>query len=82
MKENQTMSQMVIPRRNLIQMKITTGVIILIQMRNMTGAIVLIPMRNMTGVKEMIMIKTQRLIVMMMGKSRLIIMRIVMMMRI
>jgi len=70
MKEKRKMNQMVMVRRNLIQMKI------------MIGVIILIPMKNMTGVKKMIMIKTQHLIVMMMGKPHLIIMRIRMMRRI
>jgi len=82
MKEKRKMNQMVMVRRNLIQMKIMIGVIILIPMKNMTGVIILIPMKNMTGVKKMIMIKTQHLIVMMMGKPHLIIMRIRMMRRI
>jgi len=74
MKVNQIMSQMVILRRNLIQMKITTGVIALILMKITIGVIALILTKNMTGVKNMIMMRKQHLIVMMMGKLHLIIM--------
>ena len=66
MKVNQVMSQMVILRRNLIQMKITIGVIALILTK------------NMTGVKNMIMMRKHHLIVMliiiMMRRPHLIIM--------